>query len=138
MIVADHPNLRIGLKRKELVCGQRYVIKEKVRAAPGQFIYRHVFLVDLIAGNRAVIQWDEVTHDKPIGQPNRKIVTRVRTAKVSCSMFLATEEDWDRFPKHWNAKRRRLEIDYTEIQGEQATLGDMDALRRGHTLEVKD
>lgn len=122
MIVADHPNLKIGLKRKELVLNKRYVIKEKVRAAPGLFTYRHVLLVDLVAGNKAVVQWDELCHDKPIGQPDRKVVTKTRMATVSCATFLATEEDWDRFPKVWNAKHRRLEIDYTEIQGEQETL----------------
>ncbi len=112
MITPHGPNMKIGLKRNELVVGSRYVIKEKVRAPlpGGGLCYRHVMLVDLLSANRAIVQWDK----KILGGNTMTVMTN-----VSCSRFLATEADWDRFPKNWCAKHRRLELDMTEIQGVQ-------------------
>lgn len=148
MIVADAPNLKIGFKRKELVPGTRYVIKQRGRGWPiHPLIYRHVHLVELQSGNRALVQWDEACYTTLSGQPlaempvthkGKAVGKRVRTAIVSCSTFMATEADWDRFPKHWNAKRKCLMLDMTDIQGEQSSIETMDSLRRGHHLAEDD
>lgn len=132
MIVPDSPNLKIGLKRKDLVLGKEYVWKEIHRFRGGSSVsYRYVTLVDLLSGNRAVIQWDQPVlldhsgraHDRPPQTVDiAGVGKQMRMRTISAASLIATSADWDRFPKHWNAKTKRLEMDMTEIQGEQVSL----------------
>lgn len=124
------------MKHKELVLGQVYWVTfpfKKGQLLPGTRVYRKVHLVDLLSGNRAVVQWDEITHDKPIGQPDRKVITRVRMATISCGTFMYSDADRQERGIVWDYKQRKLVLG--PEQASPATLAgqtQMDALRRGH------
>lgn len=97
-------------KRKDLKPGQEYWIQpryKKGQLLPGVIApYIKVHLVELQSGNRALVQWDIKTHDKHIGQPNRKVITKTVLKIVSCADFQYSEADRARLGTVYDYTRR--------------------------------
>lgn len=118
MIVPNDGRSSIGLKYKDLESGKRYVIKQHTRGPLRVVFYRRVHLIELRSSNKAVVQWAVPARTGTLLDPG-ETVQKLVIAVVSVSQFLASEVEWDTYPHVWNASRKRLELDFSEIQGQQ-------------------